>query len=124
MNALDTTAPSFLYWVSALVLAVLLAAPSCPASADASTDSQAKLPTRPRIGLVLAGGGAKGGAHVGVLKVLEELKIPIDYVAGTSMGSIVGGLYASGMRPQEIEREIESIDWQGIFIDSPNREDL
>jgi NTE family protein len=78
---------------------------------------------RPRIGLVLAGGGAKGAAHVGVLKVLEELRIPVDYVAGTSMGSIVGGLYASGMSPGEIEKEIEQIDWVDIFIDDPNRED-
>lgn len=79
---------------------------------------------RPKIGLVLAGGGAKGAAHVGVLKVLEELRIPIDFVAGTSMGSIIGGLYASGMSPREIEREINGIDWDGVFIDSPNREDL
>jgi NTE family protein len=79
--------------------------------------------SRPRIGLVLAGGGAKGAAHVGVLKVLEEMHIPIDYVAGTSMGSIVGGLYASGMSPQEIEQEIKKIDWKDVFIDVPNRED-
>ena len=78
---------------------------------------------RPRIGLVLAGGGAKGGAHVGVLKVLEELRIPIDYIAGTSMGSIVGGLYASGLSPDEIEKEIKNIDWDDVFVDSPERED-
>jgi NTE family protein len=80
-------------------------------------------PDRPKIGLVLAGGGAKGAAHVGVLKVLEEMRIPIDYVAGTSMGSIIGGLYASGMSPQEIEREIRKIDWKDVFIDEPKRED-
>ena len=51
---------------------------------------------RPRVGVVLSGGGAKGMAHVGVLKVLEELNIPIEYIAGTSMGSIIGGLYAYG----------------------------
>ena len=56
---------------------------------------------RPSIGLVLSGGGARGAAHVGVLKVLEELHIPVDYVAGTSMGAIVGGLYASGMSIEE-----------------------
>ncbi len=54
-------------------------------------------PQRPRIGLVLAGGGAKGFSHIGVIKVLEEMRIPIDFVAGTSMGALVGGLYASGM---------------------------
>lgn len=79
--------------------------------------------TRPRIGLVLAGGGAKGAAHVGVLKVLEELRIPVDYIVGTSMGSIVGGLYASGMSPQEIERAIQEIDWTDLFVDAPNRAD-
>src|SRR5262245_11864827 len=54
-------------------------------------------PARPRIGLVLSGGGARGAAHVGVLKTLEELHVPIDAIAGTSMGAVVGGLYASGM---------------------------
>ncbi|MGD8587502.1 MAG: patatin-like phospholipase family protein [Chromatiales bacterium] len=78
---------------------------------------------RPKIGLVLAGGGAKGAAHVGVLKVLEELRIPIDYIAGTSMGAIIGGLYASGMTPQEIGRVIDQIDWADIFVDKPDRED-
>ena len=98
----------------------LHAAPG-PQSVQA-TEAQSA-PTRPRIGLVLAGGGAKGAAHVGVLKVLEEMKIPIDFVAGTSMGSIVGGLYASGMSPDDIKREIKHIDWTDVFIDSPNRED-
>ena len=54
------------------------------------------LDDRPRIGLVLSGGGARGAAHIGVIKRLEELQVPIDYIAGTSMGSIVGGLYAAG----------------------------
>ena len=55
-------------------------------------------PARPKIGLVLSGGGARGGAHVGVLKVLEELRVPVDFVTGTSMGALVGGLYCSGTR--------------------------
>lgn len=80
-------------------------------------------PDRPKIGLVLAGGGAKGAAHVGVIKVLEEMRIPIDFVAGTSMGSIVGGLYASGMKPDEIEAAINSIDWADVFVDAPERAD-
>jgi NTE family protein len=78
---------------------------------------------RPRIGLVLAGGGARGAAHVGLLKVIEELRIPIDYVAGTSMGSIVGGLYASGMSPEEIQQAMLAIDWDAIFDDAPPRQD-
>lgn len=77
---------------------------------------------RPKIGLALSGGGARGAAHIGVLKVLEEMRVPVDFVAGTSMGSIVGGLYASGMTPDEIERTLNSMDWEGIFSDKPPRE--
>ena len=80
--------------------------------------------TRPRVGLVLSGGGARGAAHVGVLKVLEEMRIPVDYVAGTSMGSIVGGLYASGMSPEEIEAAFGTYDWAGVFKSDLDREDL
>jgi NTE family protein len=79
---------------------------------------------RPRICLVLSGGGARGIAHVGVLKVLEELKIPIDCIAGTSMGAVVGGLYASGMSAHDIETTIRSLDWQEAFRDAPPRRDL
>src|SRR5450432_844473 len=68
--------------------------------------------SRPRICLVLSGGGARGMAHIGVLKVLEELKIPIDCIAGTSVGAIVGGLYASGMTAQDIDATMRSLDWQ------------
>ena len=78
---------------------------------------------RPKIGLVLGGGGARGAAHVGVLKVLEEMHIPVDYVVGTSMGSIVGGLYASGMSPKDIDKEMRGMDWSDLFLDSPARED-
>jgi NTE family protein len=81
-------------------------------------------PKRPRIGLVLGGGGAKGAAHIGVLKVLEELKIPIDYIAGTSMGAVVGGLYASGMSPEEIEQVLTSVDWDDLFTDEPPRSEI
>jgi len=77
---------------------------------------------RPKIGLALSGGGARGAAHIGVLRVLEEMHIPIDYIAGTSMGSIVGGLYASGMTTDEIETAMNSMDWDGIFSDAPARE--
>jgi NTE family protein len=76
---------------------------------------------RPRICLVLGGGGARGAAHVGVLKVLEQLRIPVDCIAGTSMGSIVGSLYASGMSPEEIEKEMRSMDWDDLFQDEPSR---
>jgi len=97
-------------------MAVLLALPAAPV--EAADEPAAK---RPRIGLVLGGGGARGGAHVGVLRVLEELRIPVDYIAGTSMGSIVGGLYASGMNSQDIERELRAMDWADVFDDYPSR---
>ena len=79
---------------------------------------------RPRICVVLSGGGARGIAHIGVLKVLEDLKIPIDCIAGTSMGAVVGGLYASGMNAREIESTMRSVDWQEAFRDTPPRRDL
>lgn len=78
---------------------------------------------RPKIGLALSGGGARGAAHVGVLEVLEEMRVPIDYIAGTSMGSIVGGLYASGMTPEQIATALETMDWEHIFDDDPPRKD-
>ena len=100
----------FRFFLFALALAPLILADS--AFAD-----------RPKIGLVLAGGGARGASHVGVLKVLERERIPIDYVAGTSMGSIVGGMYASGMPPEEIERQMVAVDWEGVFQDKVDRQD-
>jgi NTE family protein len=80
--------------------------------------------SRPRIGLVLSGGGARGLSHVGVLKVLETERIPIDAIAGTSMGAIVGGLYASGMSAAEIEAELRKVDWATIFSPRVDRQHL
>ena len=77
---------------------------------------------RPKIGLVLSGGGARGFAHIGVLKVLEENNVPIDYIVGTSMGSIIGGLYAIGLTPEEIERGVRGIAWDKVFTDFANRD--
>jgi NTE family protein len=94
------------------------------ASAQSTADPAASPPQRPRIGLVLSGGGARGAAHVGVLDVLEQLHIPIDAIAGTSMGAVVGGLYASGLSPREIESIMTSLNWQDAFRDRPPREDL
>jgi len=79
---------------------------------------------RPRIGLVLSGGGARGAAHIGVLKVLEENHVPVDAIAGTSMGAVVGGLYASGLTAADIERVMTSVDWEDAFRDRPARKDL
>jgi NTE family protein len=69
---------------------------------------------RPRVGLVLAGGGAKGGAHVGVLKVLEEMHVPIDCIAGTSMGALVGGGYASGIPAEKMQAFLDGINWKRV----------
>jgi NTE family protein len=78
---------------------------------------------RPRIGLVLAGGGAKGIAHVGVIKVLEEAGIHPDVIVGTSMGAVVGGLYATGMKADDIERVVNTLDWTSFLVDDPVRRD-
>ncbi|MQT59906.1 BamA/TamA family outer membrane protein [Pseudomonas sp. FSL R10-0399] len=79
---------------------------------------------QPKIGLVLSGGAARGLAHVGVLKALEEQGIHIDAIAGTSMGAVIGGLYASGYKIDELEKLALSIDWQEALSDSPAREDV
>jgi NTE family protein len=81
------------------------------------------IPDHPRIGLVLSGGGARGAAHIGVLKVLEELRIPISAVVGTSMGALVGGTYATGVSPTVMERELTAVDWKDLFEDNPPRQD-
>lgn len=74
---------------------------------------------RPRVGLVLGGGGARGIAHVGVLKVLEEFHVPVDYVVGTSMGAIVGGLFAAGLSPDSMEGWLRRANWDDLFRDAP-----
>ncbi|PHQ64648.1 MAG: hypothetical protein COB99_08605, partial [Sulfurimonas sp.] len=78
---------------------------------------------RPKIALVLSGGGARGGAHVGVLKVLEEKNIPIDIIVGTSMGSVVGGLYASGRSAQDIEQMLVNSEWKDYIRTDFDRAD-
>lgn len=79
--------------------------------------------SRPRVCLVLSGGGARGAAHIGVLKVLEELRIPIDCITGTSMGSLVGGAYASGMSVPEMEKLISGVSTDLLFKEKPPRQD-
>jgi len=92
-------------------------APQEPAATPAET-------ARPRVALVLSGGGALGLAHIGVLRVLEELHVPIDCVAGTSMGALVGGIYAAGHSPAELEALVGSIDWRALIQDTPDRRHL
>ncbi len=80
--------------------------------------------SRPKIGLVLGGGGALGISHIGVLRVLEEQRVPIDYICGTSMGAIIGGLYANGMSPDEIQAFLEGLDWNEVMSDETPRREL
>jgi NTE family protein len=97
--------------LACLLAALVAGAPPFAAAADpAPADAN-----RPRIGLVLAGGGAKGGAHIGALKVLEELRVPIDCIAGTSIGALVGAGYASGQPAAEIEKFVTGIDWAAVI---------
>ena len=100
---------------------VMLAVAPCAAARQQVTDESS---VRPRVGLVLGGGGARGAAHIGVLKELERRQIPIDAIAGTSMGAIIGGLYATGMSAAELEELLGSLDWARALSDRPDREDL
>jgi len=79
---------------------------------------------RPKVGLVLSGGGTRAGAHIGVLRVIEENRVPIDYIAGTSAGAIIGSMYAAGLDPDQIEAAVAGIDWDDMLDDSPPRADL
>jgi NTE family protein len=107
-----------------LVFAVsAVAADPPPCSAPQAVTAPA-VGHRPRIGLVLSGGGARGAAHIGVLQVLDQLHVPIDAIAGTSMGAVVGGLYASGLSAKEIATVANSLNWQEAFHDRPPRTEL
>jgi NTE family protein len=81
-------------------------------------------PPRQRVGVVLSGGGARGLAHIGVLRVLEEKQVPVDLIVGTSMGAVVGGAYASGRSLDEIEALVKAANWNAILADRPARERL
>jgi NTE family protein len=95
-----------------------------PSSAEDPAPRAKPSAKRPAIGIVLGGGGAKGIAHVGVLRVLEQERIPIDYIAGTSMGALIGGMYASGMSPDEIETMLTTADWWDLMKDRTPRLEL
>jgi len=103
---------------SVLIFSVFISA-SFAADSIAAADHEPR--TRPTVGLVLSGGGARGVAHIGVIKILDELQIPVDFIAGTSMGAIVGGLYASGMSADELTDFVEALDWQKLLTDRPPR---
>ena len=98
----------------ALILLALTLFALPPIAVGQTLDAQSQ---RPRVGLVLGGGGAKGAAEVGVLKVIERAGIPIDYIAGTSIGSIVGGLYAAGYRSATLDSMFRSQEWLSLLVD-------
>ena len=77
---------------------------------------------RPKVGLVLSGGGAKGMSHVGVIKYLHEIGIPVDYVVGTSMGSIVGAMYSLGYSDEQMQEIVSNVDWSYYLMDGVERQ--
>ena len=85
---------------------------------------EARTPALPKVGLVLGGGGARGAAHIGVLEVLERLRIPVACIAGTSMGALVAGAWAAGLTPAEMREDLAKADWADMFRDDPAYEDL
>ena len=97
---------------------VLLASGALLLSAAASAAD------RPRVGLVLGGGGARGAAHIGVLEVLEKHKVKIDCIAGTSMGGLVAGSYAAGLSPKTMREELAKANWRDMFMDNPDYSEL
>jgi NTE family protein len=105
-----------------IALAACIAA-ACAGMPDAAAQAPAKA-SRPKVGLVLGGGGARGGAHLGVLEVLEELRVPFDCVAGTSMGALAAGAYVAGVSPAEMKDTISKTDWAGMFDDSAGRDSV
>ena len=100
--------------LSTLLVAVALCCTPLP---QAFAESCHNPQSGPRIGLVLSGGGARGTAHVGVLQLLEELRVPVHCIAGTSLGSVVGALYALGLPATELREVVETVDWNRGFID-------
>lgn len=106
--------------ISIVIIAMLMTGLSEVAIADACMP---QIEDRPKIALVLGGGGARGAAHVGVIRALEEMRIPVDYVVGTSMGALVGGLYATGMTSDELRSLVTDINWADMFTDNVRRQD-
>lgn len=113
------TVPRSLGWCGLFLLVALLFNTGVTSRAGETEEKD-----RPKVGLVLGGGGAKGFVHIGILRVLEEMRIPIDFISGTSMGSIVAGFYASGMSPDDMEKLFGELDWWEVLKDQTPRRDL
>jgi NTE family protein len=108
-------------WRALAIAGLWLASTAVATSAPLPEPNEA---ARPRVALVLSGGGARGFAHVGVLRVLRDLKVPIDLVVGTSMGSVVGGAFAAGNSVETMETIVRSTDWEAVIADRPARDEL
>src|SRR6186997_1388641 len=93
----------------------LLALPVCVLALAASAAAQTQAPPRPTVGVAFGGGSARGIAHVGVIRWFEEHHIPIDVAAGTSMGGLIGGTFATGMSSVEIEEMLDRLNWDQMF---------
>lgn len=102
-----------------VLVVVLLSAWLPLQAADPAPGAPGSAGARPRIGLVLGGGGAKGGAHIGVLKVLEEMRVPVDCIAGTSMGAIVGAAYSTGLTAEELAKVVTAVNWKETLESAP-----
>ncbi len=90
----------------------------------APTLNAAELPARPKVGLVLGGGGARGAAHIGVLEVLDKMRVPVDCIAGTSMGGLVAGAFAGGIAPARMREQLAAADWNDMFVDNPEYSEM
>ena len=106
-------------FLTMLMMLALVAGAYVPAPAQNSTP-----PKRPTVGLVLSGGGARGFAHIGVLRVLEENRVPVDYVGGASMGALVGAMYSMGYSPEEMEALVGRLNWSELLQPARPIEDL
>ena len=115
MQLLRYLTPMFLSWLAVTIGQSVAMAADTPASTAEAWAPSIMEGARPKVALVLSGGGARGFTHVGVLKVLEASQVPVDMVVGTSMGAIIGGLYAAGMSPAQLEEEIARLNWGGLF---------
>lgn len=106
------------------IVAALAAACQVAAIARAAPAGTSETSRRPLTALVLSGGGARGAAHLGVIEVLDEMAVPVDLIVGTSMGSVVGGLFAAGYSPAEMRRALGEADWRDLFTDRPARKSV
>ncbi|KQV55530.1 MULTISPECIES: patatin-like phospholipase family protein [unclassified Duganella] len=99
-------------------------AAAAPAGQNPGPDPASPVSKRPKVALVLSGGGARGFAHVGVLRALQQMHIPVDIVVGTSMGSVIGGAWAAGASLKDLETMAATTDWDSVVADRPARDEL